>query len=152
VVRVARGLNAALHIIARTRYVVEIPELTRLGANAVIPEEFETSIEIFARVLGHYGVPRAEIERLVTDVRSEHYAALLSPDGQPVGDRVVTGVPQLGVERLTLEPGAHAIGPSARGHATAHAHGRPGALSHAAGRGPAHAGPTPAVRGRGFCC
>jgi CPA2 family monovalent cation:H+ antiporter-2 len=110
VVRVARGLNAALHIIARTRYVVEIPELTRLGANAVIPEEFETSIEIFARVLGHYGVPRAEIERLVTDVRSEHYAALLSPEGQPVGDRVVTGVPQLGVERLTLEPGAHAIG------------------------------------------
>src|SRR5206468_529718 len=30
-VRVARGLNPALHIIARTRYVVEIPELARLG-------------------------------------------------------------------------------------------------------------------------
>src|SRR5882672_3996713 len=52
-VRVARGMNPKLHIIARTRYVVEIPELTRLGANVVIPEEFETSIEIFARVLAH---------------------------------------------------------------------------------------------------
>jgi len=47
-VRVAREINTKLHIIARTRYVVEIPELTRLGANVVIPEEFETSIEIFA--------------------------------------------------------------------------------------------------------
>src|SRR2546422_7053971 len=59
-VRVARGLNPAVHIIARTRYVVEIPELLRLGANDVIPEEFETSIEIFARVLAHYGVAPGE--------------------------------------------------------------------------------------------
>src|SRR5881397_683755 len=58
-VRVARGLNPTMHIIARTRYVVEIPELVRLGANDVIPEEFETSIEIFARVLAYYGVGRA---------------------------------------------------------------------------------------------
>src|SRR3989442_12674621 len=44
---VARRLNPPLHIIARTRYVVEIPQLARPGANVVIPEEFETSIEIF---------------------------------------------------------------------------------------------------------
>ena len=75
-VRVARGLNPGVHIIARTRYVVEIPELIRLGANDVIPEEFETSIEIFARVLAYYGVDRAEIERLVEQIRASHYAAL----------------------------------------------------------------------------
>jgi len=56
--------------------VVEIPELIRLGANDVIPEEFETSIEIFARVLAYYGVDRAEIERLVEQIRASHYAAL----------------------------------------------------------------------------
>src|SRR5438876_6488128 len=44
-VRVARTLNPRMHIIARTRYVVEIPELACLGADDVIPEEFETSIE-----------------------------------------------------------------------------------------------------------
>src|SRR2546428_469069 len=48
-VRVGRSLNARLHIIARTRYVTEIPELSRLGADVVIPEEFETSIEILDR-------------------------------------------------------------------------------------------------------
>src|SRR5436853_477673 len=61
-VRVARALNPKVYIIARTRYLVEIPELTRLGANVVIPEEFETSIEIFSRVLARYNVPRDEIE------------------------------------------------------------------------------------------
>src|ERR1051325_6891063 len=68
-VRVARALNPRIYIIARTRYVVEMPELTRLGADVVIPEEFETSIEIFARVLAHYGVPRGDIERLVAEIR-----------------------------------------------------------------------------------
>src|SRR5881296_3581550 len=75
-VRVARGLNPTLHIIARTRYVVEIPELARLGANVVIPEEFETSIEIFTRVLAHYQVPQGDIDTLVTRIRASHYQAL----------------------------------------------------------------------------
>jgi CPA2 family monovalent cation:H+ antiporter-2 len=69
-VRIARGLNPGLHIIARTRYVVEIPELLRLGANDVIPEEFETSIEIFARVLSHYGATREDVDRLVDQIRA----------------------------------------------------------------------------------
>ena len=81
-VRVARDINTKLYIVARTRYVVEIPELTRLGANAVIPEEFETSIEIFARVLAHYNVPRDEIERLVSEIRASHYQAL-RPGARP---------------------------------------------------------------------
>ena len=45
----ARRLRADLYIIVRTRYVAEIDRLYRLGANQVIPEEFETSVEIFAR-------------------------------------------------------------------------------------------------------
>src|SRR5205807_270220 len=34
-VRVARALNPRIHIIARTRYVVEMPELTRLAATGL---------------------------------------------------------------------------------------------------------------------
>src|SRR5213594_931185 len=102
-VRVARGLNPGIYIIARTRYVVEIPELTRLGADVVIPEEFETSIEIFARVLAHYNVPRNDVERLVDQIRASHYQALRAPDGgppTPLG--TVGGIPQMAVERLRL--------------------------------------------------
>ncbi len=43
--------------------------LYELGANEVIPEEFETSVEIFTRVLAKYLIPKAEIEGLVAEIR-----------------------------------------------------------------------------------
>ena len=103
-VRVARGLNPRIYIIARTRYVVEMPELTRLGADVVIPEEFETSIEIFARVLAHYGVPRGDIERLVDEIRSSHYEVLRSDAAGRLSLDAVAGVPQMAIERMRLSP------------------------------------------------
>jgi CPA2 family monovalent cation:H+ antiporter-2 len=69
----ARQLNPAAHIIARTRYVNEMNALHRLGVNEVIPEEFETSVEIFTRVLTKYLVPKDEIARLVAEVRDDGY-------------------------------------------------------------------------------
>ncbi len=112
-VRVARTVNPKLYIIARTRYVVEIPELTRLGANAVIPEEFETSIEIFARVLAHYNVPRDEIDRLVAEIRASHYEAL-RPGAKPriTLSGTFGAMPQMHVERIPLAPSAAAVGKS----------------------------------------
>ena len=110
-VRVGRSLNPRIHIIARTRYVTEIPELTRLGADVVIPEEFETSIEIFARVLAHYNVPRSDIDRLVDQIRSSHYEALRAGDGAgrlSLGE--VAGIPQMAVERLRLPPDSPFVG------------------------------------------
>ena len=74
----ARRLNKDLHIIVRTRYVSQITQLFELGANEVIPEEFETSIEIFARVLQRYGVARSVIERQVDRIRRQGYEMLRS--------------------------------------------------------------------------
>ncbi|HUR98989.1 MAG TPA: cation:proton antiporter [Pyrinomonadaceae bacterium] len=71
-------LNEKLHIIVRTRYVAEITELFELGANEVIPEEFETSIEIFSRVLHRYGIPRRTIEQQIARIRQQGYEMLRS--------------------------------------------------------------------------
>ena len=76
VVAVLRNMNPSLVIIVRTRYVVEVEPLMKLGANSVIPEEFETSVEIFARVLEHYGIPEHLIEQQVEVIRSETYGML----------------------------------------------------------------------------
>jgi CPA2 family monovalent cation:H+ antiporter-2 len=72
----ARRLRAELYIVVRTRYVAEIDHLYRLGANQVIPEEFETSVEIFARVLQEYHIPRNVISLQVDLIRREHYGTL----------------------------------------------------------------------------
>ncbi|BEQ17041.1 cation:proton antiporter domain-containing protein [Desulfoferula mesophila] len=76
IVATVKDLNPALHLIARTRFLQEMGELYRLGADEVIPEEYETSVEIFARVLRRFLVPQAEIERLVGGLRAEGYEML----------------------------------------------------------------------------
>ena len=82
-VALAREMNTDIHIIVRTRYMTELPDLYQLGADQVIPEEFETSIEIFSRVLREYGVARNVIQGEVEEIRREGYQMLRAPS-QPV--------------------------------------------------------------------
>lgn len=82
-VRQAREMNSKLYIVVRTRYIAEITELLELGADEVIPEEFETSIEIFARVLQRYGVARHVIESQIEQIRRQGYRMLRSPSSIP---------------------------------------------------------------------
>ncbi len=72
----ARQMHPTIHIIARTRYLVEVEPLYKLGVNEVIPEEFETSVEILARVLRTFLVPQDEIEQHIADVRRDGYGML----------------------------------------------------------------------------
>ncbi len=72
----ARSLRSDLFILVRTRYVSDIDQLYRIGASQVIPEEFETSVEIFARVLEEFHVPRNVIQLQVDLMRRERYRML----------------------------------------------------------------------------
>ena len=75
-VAVARRANPGLSILVRTRYVADVDDLIALGANAVIPEEFETSVEIFSRVLREYHVPDHIISQQDELIRSGTYRIL----------------------------------------------------------------------------
>jgi CPA2 family monovalent cation:H+ antiporter-2 len=72
-VAAARGLNPAVYIIARTRYIAEIEQLYAAGADTVIAEEFETSLEIIRRILGRLGYRPATIDRDILIVRQRRY-------------------------------------------------------------------------------
>jgi CPA2 family monovalent cation:H+ antiporter-2 len=76
IVQIARKESQRLYIIVRTRYTTEVEDLLKLGANEVIPEEFETSIEIFAKVLHHYQVPKNVLIEQIEKIRSGSYEAL----------------------------------------------------------------------------
>jgi CPA2 family monovalent cation:H+ antiporter-2 len=80
IVQVARKENNRLYIIVRTRYTSEVEDLLKLGANEVIPEEFETSIEIFAKVLHHYQVPKNLLIEQIEKIRSGSYEVLRRVD------------------------------------------------------------------------
>lgn len=68
-----RSISQKPHIIIRTRFIQEMAENYSLGANEVIPEEFETSIEIFSRVLSKYLVPQDEVEQFIEQIREGSY-------------------------------------------------------------------------------
>ena len=71
-----RSICPTVHVIVRTRFMSEVAEQLRLGASEVIPEEFETSVEIFSRLLHQYLVPQDEIEQFVQNIRSDNYEML----------------------------------------------------------------------------
>lgn len=73
IVSQARTVNRNIHLIVRTRYIIEMEPLYAIGANEVIPEEFETSIEIFSRVLRNYLVPHDRIEQCIGEIRKDSY-------------------------------------------------------------------------------
>ncbi|MCJ8166320.1 cation:proton antiporter [Pontibacter sp. E15-1] len=80
-----REISDKVHIIVRTRFVQEMEENYKIGADEVIPEEFETSIEIFTRVLNKYLMPRDEIESFTQMIRSDNYDMLRSMAGRNNG-------------------------------------------------------------------
>lgn len=80
VIEAAKRLNPDIHVIARTHFLNEIDGLYSIGADEVISEEFESSIELFSRVLNKYMVPEKEIEVMGTQLRADHYRMLRSPE------------------------------------------------------------------------
>lgn len=113
VVATARRTNPHLQIIARTRYVSEMEDLLRLGADEVIPAEFETSVEIFTRILTAYLVPREEIERFTAEVRAGGYGFLRATARQaPCLHDIGFFQPGAEVESLRVGKGAQAEGRS----------------------------------------
>lgn len=101
----ARRLNPNLYIVARTRFVTEIAPLHRLGANDVIAEEFESSIEVFSHVLAQYLVPRQDIDAFAAHLRQANYRMIrrMSSTVDSLTD-VVGRLPDMGVQAMRVGP------------------------------------------------
>lgn len=76
IVLTIREITETAHVIVRTRSVKAIDDTLRMGADEVIPEEFETSIEIFTKVLTRYLVPFDEIQTFITQIKAHNYELL----------------------------------------------------------------------------
>jgi CPA2 family monovalent cation:H+ antiporter-2 len=110
----AREMSATVHIVVRTRFIGAIDELMALGATDVVVEEFEASIELFAKTLDSYEIPINRIWREVASVRAEHYGLLR---GTAAPDLRLDALKHLRIhealELVEVEDGATAIGANA---------------------------------------
>ena len=114
-VAAARELAPGATIIVRTRYVRAIDDLLRLGANEVVVEEFEASLELFARALRSYEIPARRIAHELNAVRDEHYGLLR---GTSAPDLTLDALQHLGIhdalELVEVEAASTADGENAR--------------------------------------
>ncbi len=110
-VKLARGMNPTLHIVVRTRYLKELEELLELGANEVVPEEFETSIEIFTLVLKTYKMPKDVILQKAEQIRREGYALLRRGTLPELAHHLRGGtLTDVEVETIRIDPDSPALG------------------------------------------
>jgi CPA2 family monovalent cation:H+ antiporter-2 len=88
IVELTRRIAPNAYLIVRSRFLHEIEALHALGADEVIADELEISIEIFTRVLGRFLVPREDVERFAREARAEwrEMARSLAPASPPVHD------------------------------------------------------------------
>lgn len=111
ITEIARRLNPRIYIIVRTRFLQEVGPLLELGADEVVPEEFETSVEIFSRVMAKYLLPKEEIEKFVSEVRSDGYRMFrtLSREASTCLN-IEACVPDVEMTSLRVEEGAPGVG------------------------------------------
>jgi CPA2 family monovalent cation:H+ antiporter-2 len=109
IVRLARSMNRDAHIIVRTRYVKQVEALRNAGADEVIPEEFETSLEIVTRTLRVLLVPGNVIASQLRVLRDEGYRLLRDPKGRAMEGRRLAALLTAGTAQTYLiMPGAKA--------------------------------------------
>jgi CPA2 family monovalent cation:H+ antiporter-2 len=110
-IRFVRKINPSAFILVRTRYAAEVDELLLLGADQVIAEEFETSIEIFSRVLHQYHIPGNVIANQISLVRFDGYKMLrgLSLDQEKIG-RLAALFAAATVDNVQVQPDSACIG------------------------------------------
>jgi len=115
IVRAARRMNPHVHIIVRTKFLDDMNDYYDLGADEVIPEEFETSIEIFTRVLSKYLIPHEEIEKLVSEVRADGYKMFRKLSvAENYNDGLTVSVPEVEINTIHVCSNARIIGKNLR--------------------------------------
>lgn len=107
----ARNLNPTIYIVARTRFFGEIGPLQQLGANDVIAEEFESSLEVFSHVLNQYLVPLQKIYAFTTRIREENYKKfrMLAKKEEHL-DALAHSMPDVNVHAIELDEHSVLVG------------------------------------------
>jgi CPA2 family monovalent cation:H+ antiporter-2 len=103
VVRLCRALAPDLFILARTRYLTEVSALASLGADEVVAEEFETSLEIAGRALRRLGFPLPWVEAETDEIRRARHDAFgrfHTPEAIPESLRKALGATRLEIVAL----------------------------------------------------
>jgi monovalent cation:H+ antiporter-2, CPA2 family len=104
-----REINKHAYLLVRTKHVDDIEELYRLGADQVIPEEFETAIELFQRVLKKFLLPRRQIDTAIARIRSDNYGIFREEDDSQKYS-LLKDIPNIEIMALKVNEHSYLVG------------------------------------------
>ena len=111
IVRLCRTENPQVHILVRTRYVSQVEPLKQLGASEVIPEEFETAIEIVSRLMRLLTVPGNVAANRILELRDQGYRMMRDPAMRSAEGRRLSAALEAGAAiTFFVLPDTHAEG------------------------------------------
>jgi CPA2 family monovalent cation:H+ antiporter-2 len=78
-VAMVRSLAPGVRLLVKTRWLRELDRLSRLGADVVVAEELEGTLDLVGEVLRICGVAEGSVARFARELREEGYQALRAP-------------------------------------------------------------------------
>jgi len=100
------GIAPDTAIIARAHYVKEIDGLIAAGASEVVAEEFEAAIDIFSKVLLHFGIAQQSITQFAEAMRMEGYEFLRGSARLPIDPWLAEVLAEVTNEWVEVPPGS----------------------------------------------
>lgn len=108
-----RQHNKCAYIIIRSKQVNEVEKLKQLGANDVIPEEFETTMEILHRTLMYFQMPTTSIEQFFEEIRTKHYSIMTESTIDKISLlKSEQCIPQISTFSILIEKDFYCVGKS----------------------------------------
>jgi len=109
IIEKVRQLNKNAYIIARAKFIKNVEDLYRLGADQVLPEKLEIAIDIYNRVLIKRMFPNDEIRKILTQLRSMHLGIFTKKDiiNKP---SAFDEFPQMNIQEVKLEKNTNVNG------------------------------------------
>ena len=80
IIEKVRHLNKKAYIIARAKYIANVEQLYKIGADQVLPEKFEIAVDLFNRILISKLYPQKEINRILNHIRSSNLGVYSEKD------------------------------------------------------------------------
>ncbi len=96
-----------------TKYIDEVEDLLSEGADEVVPAEFETSIELFSRILRFYHMPKDLISQYAEKFRKDHYNLFFKGETpKRLFHDTVAVMPSMDYESYLVESGSPSVNSS----------------------------------------
>jgi monovalent cation:H+ antiporter-2, CPA2 family len=115
IVEKVRQINHNVYILARAKYINDMEILYNQGANHVVPEKFETAIELFNQVLKKRLLPQKDIRNIIENIHEDHYGLFFNENE----NRTASGwffeeLPDFEINAYKIEKGSQIINKSLR--------------------------------------